>query len=62
MDVANIAYRYTLLLEELKRRMTMSCKWAGLPGLLDELHSLRCQYEAAASRRTDLAAGPVDLL
>jgi len=48
MDVANTLNRYKLLLEEVKRRMTRSGKWAGLPGLLDELHALRRQYETMA--------------
>jgi hypothetical protein len=64
MDAASIACRYKLLIAEIGRRMSASGKWAGLPGLLDELHSLRCQYQAAkASANQDrrdarLAAEP----
>jgi hypothetical protein len=29
--------------------MAITCKWSGLPGLLDELHELRCQYHAIRS-------------
>jgi hypothetical protein len=50
MDVANTAHRYRLLLEEVKRRMTVAGTWAGLPGLMDELHSLRRQYEDSLGR------------
>jgi hypothetical protein len=54
MNAASIAYRYSLLLREIERRMAIKCKWSGLPGLLDELHALRCQYQATrASAHSD---------
>lgn len=50
MDVATTSLRYRLLLEEMKRRMTAAGTWAGLPGLMDELHLLRRQYEDSLGR------------
>jgi hypothetical protein len=47
MDVKDITQRYALLREELRRRMSVTGKWHGVPGLLDELHSLRCAYNTA---------------
>lgn len=47
MDVESITQRHGLLLEELKRRISALGRWNGVPALLDELHSLRCAYNAA---------------
>lgn len=49
MDASRITYQHRLLLEEIKRRMAGHGKWTGLPGLLDELHALRCRYLAAST-------------
>jgi hypothetical protein len=46
MNHAEIQCRYARLLQELKLRMTKSGRWMGAPGLLDDLHALRCQYMA----------------
>ena len=50
MDTAKIAQRYQTLLDEIKRRMTCTDKWNGLPALLDEMHALRCEKRAAFGR------------
>lgn len=46
MDALNLAYRYRLLLAEVRRRIDSPGKWVGVPAPLDELHALRCQYRA----------------
>lgn len=60
MDLATIACRHSLLLAEIERRMTLPGAWRGLPGLLDELHGLRRQYEAAARLCDDTLRTPAD--
>lgn len=50
MDAANIAHRYRLLLAEISRRIDNPGKWVGVPGLMDELHSLRSQYVTLIAR------------
>ena len=47
MNALNTTYRYALLRAEIQRRLTSSKKWAGLPGLLDELNALRSEYQAS---------------
>jgi hypothetical protein len=47
MDVLSISYRYDLVRAEIRQRLTPSGKWLGLPGLLDELDSLRIEYRMA---------------
>ena len=44
MDITTLALRYDSLCMDLKRRITQSSKWTGLPALLDEIHTVRCQY------------------
>ena len=56
MDTRHIAYRYLLLRAEMQRRLTPAGKWAGVPGLLDELHALRDQYAAAKRGGSALVA------
>jgi hypothetical protein len=50
MDVRSIAVRHADVLNALSRQMTMTGKWSGAPGLLDELHALRRQYHACQQR------------
>jgi hypothetical protein len=50
MDVRSIAVRHADVLNALSRQMTMTGKWIGAPGLLDELHALRRQYHACQQR------------
>ena len=45
---ARYAYRYALLRAEIKRQLGASRNWSALPGLLDELHSVRLQHLADA--------------
>ena len=47
MDIESIARRYELLIDELNRLLSTPGKWHGVPGMLDELHSLRRAYRAA---------------
>jgi hypothetical protein len=41
-----LATRYALLLDHLRRKLTTSVSWMGVPALLDELHVLRCQFDS----------------
>jgi hypothetical protein len=52
MDTTKIAERYETLFNEIKRRMTCTGKWKGLPALLDEMHSLRCEHRAELKQST----------
>ena len=48
MELSDLSNQYALLRAEIQRRMTISGKWATLPGLLDELYRLRTHYVAAS--------------
>lgn len=50
MDTIKIAQRYQTLFDEIKRRMSCTEKWKGLPTLLDEMHLLRCEHRAELRR------------
>jgi hypothetical protein len=43
MGVNPAAEQYARVLDDLKHRITLHGKWIGVPALLDDLHSLRCQ-------------------
>lgn len=47
MDMIAIRERYHALKAELKRQITASGKWVLVPALLDELNTLRRQYETS---------------
>nr|WP_316639754.1 hypothetical protein [uncultured Roseateles sp.] len=49
-DSTQIAARHQQLRAELKQHLAETGKWAGLPRLLDELHALRHQHDAALAR------------
>jgi hypothetical protein len=40
-----IAQLHASLLHDIARRMSTPGKWIGVPGLLDELHALRRQFD-----------------
>jgi len=46
-DRTQIAVRHQQLREELRQRLADTGKWNSLPRLLDELHALRHQHDAA---------------
>ncbi len=50
MDTTQIARQYQTLFDEIKRRMSCTEKWKGLPGLLDEMNALRCEHQVALLR------------
>ena len=60
MDITTLALRYDSLCMDLKRRMTASSKWTGLPALLDEIHTVRCMYRSQVAvfmRSSETASG-----
>ncbi len=54
---ADLSLRYALLRAEIRRRLASDRKWHALPGLLDELHAVRCLHRAERGFGAPGAAG-----